>query len=488
MKNKFKKIELIVIISIYAIINIVFVFFARPNYSQYENRFLTSFPNFSINDFISGNYNESLSNWFSDTIPFRDFFVSMSFRLKELNGIESEFSLQNVKLVDIDNNDVIESNSVNKTLSNEKYNNNNNNNSSSISTVSQTKLLQNNNSINNLSNSTTNNSTIVNTSTASETILNNDDNDLEVFDKNTSLFIVGKGNNSRAMAVFAGASAMDPMYPQTINLYKQFFPNINVYSMVVPTSTAYYCPDSLQKYTGNQEKFLDKFKSYLSNDVQYVDVYNALLKHKNEYIYLRTDHHWSPLGAFYAAEEFAKVAVVNFKDLTNYDKVHVGNFVGSLYRTSKDERLNKYPDDFSYYVPQNVNYVCLQYNYIIDHGEIVGKSGISDTSFFRQLSDNGKLRAYLVYMGGDNNTTYLRFSGNKTGRNLLILKDSYGNPVPSFLFYSFDNVVVVDYRYFIDNMINFVAENNITDILFINNVESAMKDIASRHYRTFLTQ
>ena len=241
----------------------------------------------------------------------------------------------------------------------------------------------------------------------------------------------------------------------------------------------------MRKYTGNQEKFLDALKSYLSPDIKYVDVRAALEKHKDEYIYLRTDHHWSPLGAYYAAEEFAKAANVKFKDLTNYDKVHVGRFVGSLYRSSKDERLNNYPDDFSYYVPKDVNYVCLQYNYILDKGNIVGKTGISDTAFFKQLSDEGKLRAYLVYMGGDNNTTYLRFNNN-SNRNLLILKDSYGNPVPSFLFYSFDNIIVVDYRYFIDNIIDLVAENNITDILFINNVESAMKDIASSHYREFL--
>lgn len=477
MKNKIIKIELIIIISIYAIINIVFVFFVRPDYSQYENRFLTRFPKITINNYLSGDFNENLANWFSDTIPFRDYFVSLSFKLKEFNGIESEFSLQNVELVEIDNNQVYKEIDKNENNIETKVLN---------STVSDAKKVYKNIANNNIS--THSNSIMLDISTASEVTLDNQDADLEVFDKNTSLFIVGKGKNARAMAVFSGVSAMDPMYPQTINLYKQFFPNINIYSMVVPTATAYYCPESLQKYTGNQEKFLEKFKSYLSNDIKYVDVYNALLEHKNEYIYLRTDHHWSPLGAYYASEEFAKVAGVKFKDLTNYDKIHVGNFVGSLYRTSKDERLNKYPDDFSYYVPKDTNYVCLQYNYILNHGNIVGKTGISDTAFFKQVSDNGKLRAYLVYMGGDNNTTYLRFGGNNTGRNLLILKDSYGNPVPSFLFYSFDNIIVVDYRYFIDNMINFVAENNITDILFINNVESAMKDIASRHYREFLTQ
>ena len=460
MTNNTRKIEYNVLIIIYAIICIVFLFFVRPTFSEYENRALLKLPEFSVDKYLSGKFNEDLSNWFSDTVPFRDDLVSASFILKQLNGVESEFSFQNVQLVEVDNDVNLESNNSN--IINNNLANNNEINTLSISTTSNTDKLE-----------------------TSDSDTENQEDDSNVFDKNHSLFIVGKGNKARALAIFAGVGAMNPLYPQTVNMYKQFFPNQNIYTMIVPTATEYYCPADLRKYTGNQEKFLDALKSYLSPDIKYVDVRAALEKHKDEYIYLRTDHHWSPLGAYYAAEEFAKAANVKFKDLTNYDKVHVGRFVGSLYRSSKDERLNNYPDDFSYYVPKDVNYVCLQYNYILDKGNIVGKTGISDTAFFKQLSDEGKLRAYLVYMGGDNNTTYLRFNNN-SNRNLLILKDSYGNPVPSFLFYSFDNIIVVDYRYFIDNIIDLVAENNITDILFINNVESAMKDIASSHYREFL--
>ena len=71
---------------------------------------------------------------------------------------------------------------------------------------------------------------------------------------------------------------------------------------------------------------------------------------------------------------------------------------------------------------------------------------------------------------------------------MLILKDSYGNPIPSYLIYDFDNIHIVDYRYFLDNVVNYVNANAITDILFVNNVEIAMRDIASKNYRRFLVQ
>jgi hypothetical protein len=40
-----------------------------------------------------------------------------------------------------------------------------------------------------------------------------------------------------------------------------------------------------------------------------VDVWSALNAHKNEYLYFRTDHHWTQRGAYYAYTAFAATAV-----------------------------------------------------------------------------------------------------------------------------------------------------------------------------------
>ena len=65
------------------------------------------------------------------------------------------------------------------------------------------------------------------------------------------------------------------------------------------------------------------------------------LKHVAEPIYLRTDHHWAPLGAYYAAQEFARVAKVPFKPLSNYERRVVRNFVGSMYGYAQDISIKK---------------------------------------------------------------------------------------------------------------------------------------------------
>ena len=76
----------------------------------------------------------------------------------------------------------------------------------------------------------------------------------------------------------------------------------------------------------------------------------------------------------------------------------------------------------------------------------------------------------------------------KNHRKLLIIKDSFGNALPGYLFYSFEEIHVVDGRYFNKNMKKYVADNGITDILFANNVFRVAMPSVGRGYVKFLTQ
>jgi hypothetical protein len=70
-------------------------------------------------------------------------------------------------------------------------------------------------------------------------------------------------------------------------------------------------------------------------------------------------------------------------------------------------------------------------------------------------------------MGSDGRITKVTTSVNN-GRRLLILKDSFGNPIPSYLFSSFEQIFVVDFRYFNRSIKKMVRDNKVTDILFAN--------------------
>ena len=120
---------------------------------------------------------------------------------------------------------------------------------------------------------------------------------------------------------------------------------------MAPTAVSFYLPSSYASYTGSEIDNIDNINKHLSG-VKPVDAYHALEAHTSENIYARTDHHWLPLGAYYAAQEFAKTANVPFPDLsTGYTATTKSDYVGTMYSFTNSATLRDNPEDFTYYTP-----------------------------------------------------------------------------------------------------------------------------------------
>jgi len=287
------------------------------------------------------------------------------------------------------------------------------------------------------------------------------------------ILIIGTGENIRVVSAFSGNSKGGMAYTNAVNNYrKRLGDTIRIYSMVIPIASQYYTPLSAQNLSVDEKSTLDGMYARLV-DVKGIDVYTPLGMHADEHIYLRTDHHWAPLGAYYAAEAFAKEAGVPFHDLSWYDKKTIHNFLGTMYSVyTKDPEVGKAPEDFDYYVPRNVKYTTTAITYRLGKKrQTVGQNAPKEVSFFRNYGD-GNGAAYCTFMGGDANTTKV-VTSTKNGRKLMIIKDSYGNAIPGYLFYSFEEIHVLDFRYFPNNVITYVKENGITDILFAHCISLA---------------
>jgi hypothetical protein len=61
----------------------------------------------------------------------------------------------------------------------------------------------------------------------------------------------------------------------------------------------------------------------------------------------------------------------------------------------------------------------------------------------------------------------------KNGRKIAVIKDSYGNALIPCLTSSFEEIYVIDMRYFDVNAVSYLKENGITDLLFAMNTFSA---------------
>ena len=80
---------------------------------------------------------------------------------------------------------------------------------------------------------------------------------------------------------------------------------------------------------------------------------------------------------------------------------------------------------------------------------------------------------YSAFLCGDNPYTVINVPENPQDRNILVLKDSYGNAMVPFLAENYGNIIVVDTRYTSMNVCEMLADYDLTDILFINNLEAA---------------
>lgn len=307
------------------------------------------------------------------------------------------------------------------------------------------------------------------------------------------IIVVNTDSTVRAMEPYGGCSDDGAAYIGAVNEFKRRYSQANVYCMIIPNAVALYCPDSVSSWTANEQTYINRFYDKLDKDVKGIQLIDTLKNHCEEYIYLRTDHHWAPLGAFYAARTFAHIADVPFMELENYTPQVVRNFVGTMLKFSGEKILSNYPEDFVYYVPNDVSYEATQIKYYNrtyrKHRRkytVLTAKPKENVSFFRSY-DDGSAAAYSTFMGGDLNTTVVT-TNTGNGRKLLILKDSYGNALPPFLFASFEEIHVVDCRYFLGNIISYAKEHQITDVLFANNMIHASTPVISQNYKRYMTQ
>lgn len=426
----------IVITTVFVVLAGVFLLLPRSTYSELEKRDLATFPEFKAEKLQGAQYTNEVSHWFSDTEPFRDSFMAASMKVRD--ALRVSFGKDEDAVTFHSTEDQPAAPAINGIENQAEYQN-------KVTANENAKIAS------------------------------------------AGIVIVGKAPNVRALNAFGGGATGGASFASVVSQYAKEMPNVKVYAMVIPLSSEFYMPEKAKGKSMPQLPFIKNIYAGLTNGAKGVNAYGALVDHVTENIYLRTDHHWSPLGAHYAAQEFAKVAGVPFKDLSAYEKRVVHGFVGSMYGYSKDISVKNSPEDFIYYVPKGLNYTVTYRNYTVNKDyQVTGESKPVAGEYFYQYKD-GSGGAYSTFMGGDQRLTHIN-TGTKNGRRLIVIKDSYGNAVPSNLFYSFEDIYVVDFRYFTHNIKKFAADNKVTDILFCTNVFNAYGSSASDKMKKFLTQ
>ncbi len=435
---EFHFINAVAMILIFAVASIILLVAKRESgVSEHDNRELATFPSFSVSSWFKGTFTSGVTEYYTDTIPYRENLLTFNSRLTKLFGINRDGEDGRV----IGNKGDVEKEEFTGTLTTPDI---------VIHTGTPAPVSDQPGPV-----TTTPSDNTSTTTTPTVTTLPVDDpNDGKL---ENGIMIVGSGKNVRALECYGGSFENGKKYAKFVNQYKQDLGEyVNVYSMSIPTAFAFYCPEKFKNEYGSTIDNINNIRSYLSGVVD-IDAYGALSEHTSEYIYSRTDHHWQPLGAYYAAQKFAQAAQVPFDDLSTYEKVVEEDFVGTLYAYSNyEEELANNPDSFTYYKPANTDSLKVTY-YDTDF-----KNGQKSQLFFKAAQ---KINLYSTFLGSDTKIAEIR-TGCGNGRTLVIFKDSFGNALVPFLTNSFDTIYVVDLRYFTPNAISFCKQVGATDVLF----------------------
>ena len=216
-------------------------------------------------------------------------------------------------------------------------------------------------------------------------------------------------------------------------------PGVKTYFMPVPNDAEFYT--SKEYHTGNfsQADMFQICRETLSNNVTYVDAYSVLAQHTDEYIYFRTDHHWTHLGAYYAYTALCKSMGMTPVNRDDFDTGKWENFLGSMYNYlaeyPQSKVLKNNPDTVHYWKP---SVDCTTYYYSntkLNDGVLMG-------TICRVPEEESN--KYLTFMGGDHPITIVTTATE--GPCIMLIKESYSNALISWLTNHFSKIVLVDPR------------------------------------------
>lgn len=411
--------NIIFLCSLVGFISVFLLFSKKSEQSDVEKRELAKFPTLTYDSYFSGDFTRGLSLYVADNVPKRDKVLEISAKLDSYMGIRlNNTSFHGVVIPNNpDDTDITELPS-----------------SVSASVIDGSDVSQ----------------SAVTTTAENVTPENGDE-----FISNGIIVV-----NDMGLMLFGGTKSASDRYAETINEYRNLFAkNVKVYNMIVPTSAEFYIPKKYQHYTNSQKDSIDYTYSKLDSGIIAVDAHSILSQHTDENIYLRTDHHWSHLGAYYAYTAFADAAGVYAPPISSYTEKIKKNYVGSFYGYTGNIALKESPEDFIYYMPTN-SYTTTFYEY--NNLKRMSKGQL----FYENI---GSSNCYGIFIGADAIHTKV-VTDVKNGRKIAVFKESYGNAFATYLVSSFEEIYIIDIRYFTANAVSYLQSKGITDVLFINNV------------------
>ena len=241
--------------------------------------------------------------------------------------------------------------------------------------------------------------------------------------------------------------------------------DIQTYMLLVPNA-ANIMRDRLPAFAtvSDQSRMFAQVKRELGEDVEWLDAAEALKKHAGEQIYYKTDHHWTSLGAFYTFSQVAEQMQIKTDVSSGFVSYPISTTFNGMLAAKSGCRMDVREDIYMYVPRDTDNDVVVNY--------------VDEQRKTASLYDSSKLKTrdqYAVFLGENTSVVDIK-TVSESKRRLLLIKDSYANSFVPFLIPYYNEIIMIDARYYYENVNMLIENKGITDVLFLYNMDTFLND------------
>ena len=430
MKVKTKKLLCFVLVGFFALMGLWYMLFApkEETYHEGENRNLAAAPQFSFSSFWDGTLSNDLENWLLDRFFARDVAMDVSMGIKDLGSIAN---FEDALVIMGREDDALTDNVLDEDKLEDMMN----------------ELL---------------NPTVPHNTDPDNTEIAETQPKLTVEDYPELLAIKGSSGGKEtilkrhrrtyALALTSVLNRVAALLPEDGELMFTMVPQSNVANTFLATEDREY-------FTSEAEAMIDAFSADNVHAFSTAAILSDSLV-RGDYVYFRSDMHWTPEGAYQVYCEMVKAAGLT---PTPWEEFHIEteeNFLGTYYRDNPSNYMKNNPDTLTLVTP----------DYPVEFRRITGK----DTYKVIPLLDMNAKQSdrYSIYLGGSAGPWSYVVSDNGKTENCLVITDSFGLPFVPMVSTNYGQVHYLDTRYYSKSAVGYtVAEmmekHDITDVYVI---------------------
>lgn len=390
-------------------------FFARPVSSTVENRNLTAFPEFTFSSFADGSYFTDVSLWYADTYPLREPMVSADHWIDAFLGVPTNTGMYggNVKVDE-------------------------------IPTEEEPEIIR------------------------EPPAAAPDERPIAEAVQDSIMSGLYVKDGAAYSIYYFSQYAVDTYIAAMNTAAEQLDGHAQVYSIISPANSITLDPEEALSVGGSdQQGALDYIRTRLDDRVTSVEIVDDIIAHRNEYLYFRTDHHWTQLGAHYAYEAFCDEKGIEPTKLDSMRAVDLGIFEGSYFETITSTGGAANSDTIEAHIPNGTNDMTLWDESGAEYpGKIVDEDAI-----------NWEPRVkYDAFISGDEAFEVITNPKVTDGSTCLVVKDSYGCAFVPNLVDNYGTIYVVDFREDDTNVCDLALKYEADDVIFVTGAKVSLSD------------